>query len=263
MTRLTADEAEALWRSWHESGDMHARDRLVLAHMPIPRWLATRKVRSLPTQYEVEDLVSCGMVALLESVDLFDPSRGAAFDQYAWTRVSGAIADELRRLDWASRSERQELRRIEDARDDLTARMGAEPTLDELADELQLEPAELDQRLDDARRADVVSLNVTVANGNGTATAELAELIAAPEETSEPEAAVLRRERLRLMRRAMARLTRRERQALTLVHVHGVSAARVGRALGVSEARVSRLLVSARRKLRAVLGGRGGATAAG
>ena len=100
-------EAEAMWRAWRERGDVSSRDRLVLAYAPMVRYLASRKVRELPAHFELEDLVSCGLLALVQAVDRFDPVKGATFEQYAWTRVSGAIVDELRRHDWASRSSRR------------------------------------------------------------------------------------------------------------------------------------------------------------
>ena len=72
----------------------------------------------------LDDLASAGLVALMEAVDRFDPAKGASFEQYAWTRVAGAIVDELRQQDWATRSVRRDARRIERARDSFYARHG-------------------------------------------------------------------------------------------------------------------------------------------
>ena len=68
-------------------------DRLVLSYAPMVKYLACRKVRELPAHCELDDLVSCGLLALIGAVDRFDPAKGATFEQYAWTRVSGAIMD--------------------------------------------------------------------------------------------------------------------------------------------------------------------------
>ena len=79
----------------------------------------------------------------MEAIDRFDPAKGASFEQYAWTRVAGALVDELRRQDWASRSVRRSGRRIERARDSFSARHGLPPTEEQLARELGMSVVEL------------------------------------------------------------------------------------------------------------------------
>jgi len=95
------------------------------------------KVRELPAHCELDDLVSCGLLALIGAVDRFDPAKGATFEQYAWTRVSGAIMDELRRQDWAPRALRRNGRAIERAKEQWQARTGRVPSDDELARDLE------------------------------------------------------------------------------------------------------------------------------
>src|SRR5581483_7512381 len=136
--RLAPHEAEALWRAWSTEKDKRARDRLVLSYSPMVRYLAVRKARELPAHCELDDLVSHGLLALIEAVDRFDPRKGASFEQYAWTRVAGAIMDELRRQDWAPRSVRRTARAIERKRDAFYAREGTLPSDEELARESSL-----------------------------------------------------------------------------------------------------------------------------
>jgi RNA polymerase sigma factor FliA len=246
--RLTAAASEALWQRWTRDGDASARDRLVLAYTPLVRYLATRKLRELPGHCELDDLVSCGLVALLEAVDRFDPTRGASFEHYAWTRVQGAIVDELRRIDWAARSVRREQRRIELTHDALVARQGAAPTRAELAEALGVDADELRERLDDVHRAELVSLSTPVSVED--AAMELGDTLAAATGQDEPERAVLRGERADVVRRAIGALSDRERRALALIHVEYAGGAAAGAELGVTESRVSQILAGARRKLR-------------
>jgi RNA polymerase sigma factor FliA len=91
--RLSSPEAEQLWLRWKDGRDLRSRDRLVLAYAPMVRYIASRKVRELPAHCELDDLASAGLVALMEAIDRFDPARGASFEQYAWTRVAGALVD--------------------------------------------------------------------------------------------------------------------------------------------------------------------------
>ncbi len=98
-----------LWYDYKRTHDTSARDRLVFSSAPIVKAIAYRKLRELPAHREVDDLISCGLEALIHSIDRYDPDKRATLEQFAWTRIHGAVIDELRRFDWAPRS----LRRLE------------------------------------------------------------------------------------------------------------------------------------------------------
>jgi RNA polymerase sigma factor for flagellar operon FliA len=248
--RLTSSEAEQLWRNWKERRDASSRDRLVLAYAPMVRYIASRKVRELPAHCELDDLASSGLVALMEAIDRFDPTKGASFEQYAWTRVAGALVDDLRKQDWASRSVRREGRRIERDRDSFFARTGRMPNEVELAAELGTTVDQLRTSLEDIDRSDVASLNAPARGGEDATMLEVGETIQAPEGEHEPEPRLLGADRNAAVRAAIARLSERERQVLALVHVQELPGAEIGRMLGVSESRVSQILSGIRRKLK-------------
>lgn len=248
--RLTSSEAEVLWRGWKEKRDSRARDQLVLAYAPMVRYIASRKVRELPAHCELDDLASSGLVALMEAIDRFDPTKGASFEQYAWTRVAGALVDELRKQDWASRSVRREGRRIERARDAFFARVGTMPTEAELAAELGTTVDCLRTSLEDIDRSDLASLNAPARGAEDTLPVEVGETIQSPDGECDPESTLLGADRNAAMRGAIARLSERERHILSLVHVQEMPGAEIGRMLGVSESRVSQILAGIRRKLK-------------
>lgn len=252
--RLTAAQAEALWRKWKVQRDSAARDRLILSYAPMVRYIATRKLRELPAHCELDDLASAGLVALMEAVDRFDPAKGATFEQYAWTRVTGGLVDELRRLDWASRSVRRTGRRIERARESFVARNGMQPNDEQLARELGMSAAELRASVEEIDRADVGSLNAPARGAEDGEPLEVGDTVVAPEGGLGPEATALASERNAAMRDAIAKLSERERRVLALVHVHELPGAEIGRMLGVSESRVSQILAGIRRKLKDQLG---------
>jgi RNA polymerase sigma factor for flagellar operon FliA len=251
--RLTPEEAESLWWAWTHDHDERARDHLVLSYTPMVTYLATRKVRELPVRFELDDLISCGLIALLESIDRFDPQRGATFEQYAWTRVSGAIVDELRRQDWAPRSTRRMARGIARAEATLHARNGAAPTSEQVAGELGIDVAELRTVQQELVQADVSSLNAPTRGVDDSLSIEVGETVEAPPGEHDPVLAMLAGERNAKMREAIASLDEKELQVLMLVHVQELSGAEVGRRLGVSESRVSQIMSRARGKLRARL----------
>jgi RNA polymerase sigma factor for flagellar operon FliA len=246
--RLTPSEAENLWRAWHVKRDTEARNQLILSYAPMVQYLASRKARSIPAHCEVDDLVSCGLMGLVAAVDRFDPLRGATFEQFAWTRVNGAIVDELRRLDWAPRSVRRAERETEQARDRFQAKEGRPPTEFELAERLNVTVDELRDRASDVERAAVMSLSQKV-SGTDATIAEIGDAIEASELDANPEHSLLAQERAEALRAAIQSLPERELQVLASVHVHQIPGAEIGRMLGVSESRVSQILASARKKL--------------
>ena len=248
--RLTGAEAESLWRAWKERGDVRSRDRLVLAYSPMVKYLASRKARELPAHCELDDLISCGLVAIIEAVDRFDPAKGATFEQYAWTRVAGSIVDELRRQDRVSRSSRSLSRTIEKTQEKWLAQNGRYANETELAAELKIDVAELRQRTGELDRAHVVSLNAPAGDEQG---GEIGETIGAAPGPGDPDRALLAGEKTAVFKAAIEQLSERERDVLTMVYVKGLQGAEIGRMLGVTESRVSQILASARTKLRSEL----------
>ena len=115
--RVSAEDALALWREYKATGDLQVRNRLVMTYAPLVKYIVFKKVRELPARCEVEDFISCGLEALIASIDRYDPEKGATLEQFAWTRIHGAVLDELRRQDWAPRSLRRWERDIARARD--------------------------------------------------------------------------------------------------------------------------------------------------
>jgi RNA polymerase sigma factor for flagellar operon FliA len=250
--RLTAAESECLWRAWKTRGDQQSRDRLVLAYLPMVRYLAAKRVRELPNHRELDDLASCGMVAIIEAVERFDPAKGATFEQYAWTRVTGAIIDDLRRSDPMSRSSRALVQSIARAKSVWLARHGKHATEEELAEVLHIDVRKLRDALADLDRIQPVSLSRVVTSDEGHES-ELGDAIAAEPGVHDPELAFDLAERSEQVRTAMATLSAREREVIGLVHVRHLQGGEIGQMLGVSESRISQILGTARKKLMAEL----------
>src|SRR5580692_10491560 len=160
--RMSAQETLELWQDYKRTGDGRIRDRLVLTFAPMVKYIVYKKAREIPARCEVEDFISCGLEALIRSIDRYDPARGATLEQFAWTRIHGAVLDELRRNDWAPRSLRRWERDIARARERFVALYGRGPNREELSEAVGLTPAELDKWLEDISRSDVGSLNVLV-----------------------------------------------------------------------------------------------------
>jgi RNA polymerase sigma factor for flagellar operon FliA len=252
--RVSAAEVLSLWRQYKLTGDVRLRDRLVFTFTPMVRYIVYRKVREVPAQCDVEDFLSCGLEALIRSIDRYDPTKGATLEQFAWTRIHGAVLDELRRHDWAPRSLRRAERAINGARQGFLAEHERQPTRAELADRAGLTPAELAGRLDELALAEVSSLNRTVRSEDST-TIERIDTLQSEDEETDPILSAERHEAKERFRRAFARLSPRERQVAVLLYVEGATLRDIGAQLGVSESRVSQIHTELRRRLREQLAG--------
>jgi len=250
--RATSDEALALWKQYRATNDRALRDRLVLTFAPLVKYIVYKKVREIPARCEVEDFISCGLEALMASIDRYDPSKGATLEQYAWTRIHGAVLDELRRQDWAPRSVRRWERDIDGAADAFTALHGRKPTAGELSEALGIEVAELRRRRSEITRSDLTSLNTLVTSDDET-TIERIDTLASTDQRLDPEHTAATTEAKEKFREAFAQLPQREREIAVMLYVRHLTLAEVGEVLGVTESRISQIHTAMKHKLRVAL----------
>jgi RNA polymerase sigma factor FliA len=248
-TRLSAEKTLELWRAYNESGDPRLRDRLVLTFAPMVKYIVYRKVREIPARCEVEDFISCGLEALIRSIDRYDPERGTTLEQFAWTRIHGAVLDELRRNDWAPRSLRRWERDCSRARQQFLGLYGRPPTSVELSEALGTSVDELQARQADIARCDVGSLNAFVLSDEDS-TIERIDTLVSTDLDADPEYLAMRESSKERFRAAFARLPERDRKIAVLLYVHELNLREVGEILEITESRVCQLHTRLKRHLR-------------
>jgi RNA polymerase sigma factor for flagellar operon FliA len=251
--RLSSDQTLALWKKYQQTNDPALRDRLVLTFAPLVKYIVYKKVREMPARCEVEDFISVGLEALIRSIDRYDPSKGATIEQYAWTRIHGAVLDELRRQDWAPRSVRRWERDIEKASVEFTALHGRHPSSEELAEAIGCSVKELRQRIEEISRSDLTSLNTVVLSDDET-TIERMDTLASTDERLDPEHAAQAIDAKDRFREAFGKLPRREREIAVLLYVKGMTLSEIGEIMGVSESRVCQIHTQMKKTLRSELG---------
>ena len=252
--RAPAAEVLAIWREYRRTEDRERRDRLIFMFMPMVRYIVYRKVREVPAQCDVEDFLSCGLEALIQSIERYDPDKGATLEQYAWTRIHGAVLDELRRHDWAPRSLRRDERTINTARESFVSLHERQPDRAELAAQVGMTPAELTGRLDQVALAEVGSLN-RIVRSDESATIERIDTLESSDQSADPIVQAERREAKERFRGAFALLSRQEREVAVLLYVEDWTLRDIGERLGVSESRVSQIHTQLRRRLYEQLSG--------
>jgi RNA polymerase sigma factor for flagellar operon FliA len=225
------------------------QERLLLEHLPIVRFLARRIHERLPQHVDIEDLVSAGVVGLMDAFAKFDPDKKVQFRSYAQFRIRGAILDSLRTLDWSPRELRRKGRAVEEAIRVLTARAGRAPQDTEVAAEMQLSLEDYQQLLGDLKGLEIGTLHMERNEDSGEE--ELAYVPGRPDE--DPLFICLRGELEEKLSEAITGLPDRERLVMTLYYYEEMTMREIGLALGVVESRVSQLHASAVVHLRAAL----------
>jgi RNA polymerase sigma factor for flagellar operon FliA len=254
--RFSQVEALTLWRRYRATNDPKLRDRLIMTYAPLVKHIVYRKIREVPSHQEADDYISRGLEALITSIDRYDPARGATLEQFLWTRIHGAVLDELRRQDWAPRSVRRFDREVAKAARSFRAIHGREPRDDELADALAVSVDELREHRADVVRADVGSLNTTTSDSaDDEGGLERVETLHSGDERTRPEHAAMITDTKDAFRKAFETLNTREQEVIVLLYVKHLTLREVGEVLGVTESRVSQLHSGIRKKLRERLAG--------
>jgi RNA polymerase sigma factor for flagellar operon FliA len=205
--------------------DDAARDTLITSHIPVVTHIVRETMGRVPSHVSRDDLTSAGLAALVQASKSFDAERGVPFARYAATRVRGAILDELRGIDWASRSVRRRARDLDATRAQLSAILGRTPSQQEVA-----------QNDEDIARAQVLSLQ-------GAQDASLDDVLPASGPT--PEQLVEHRERLTYLIEAVAELPDRLRIVIFDYFLEERPMAEIAAELGVTESRVSQMRAEA------------------
>jgi RNA polymerase sigma factor for flagellar operon FliA len=225
------------------------QEKVLLEHLPIVRFLARRIHERLPQHVDIEDLVSAGVVGLMDAFAKFDPTKKVQFRSYAQFRIRGAILDSLRTLDWSPRELRRKGRAVEEAIRVLTARLGHAPGEPEIAAELAVSLEDYQQLLGDLKGLEIGTLHVERNEDSGDE--ELAYVPGNPEE--DPLFRCLKGELEERLTGAIQKLPDRERLVMTLYYYEEMTMREIGLALGVVESRVSQVHASAVVHLRAAL----------
>ena len=222
-------------------------DALVTEHLPLAAFAVNAVAAriSLPGHVSREDLVSCAHVALVEVAKRFDPSAGASFATYALARLQGAVLDELRSGDWASRSVRAAARRTDAAADALTVSLGRPPTREELAASLGVGRNDLDALRVDVHRAVMVSIDAET-GADGTS-------LDLPDTGDSPERALMRGERARYLHEAIRALPDRLDEVIERNFFGDESLTDIADDLGVTLSRVSQMRARALTLLHAAM----------
>ena len=240
-------EIVEVWTLYQAGPTDLIRNFLIENYLPLVRYTAERMHTRLPSEVDVEDLMSSGLFGLMDAIDAFDLSRGVKFETYCTQRIRGAIFDELRAMDWVPRLVRSRTAKVEKARRSLEMQSGRRATEDEICKKLEVDKNEFGKLSRDSRPVGVVSLNRKWFETDSNK--DVREIDVVKDTRQENPVTQLQRDDLKLL--MTKGLSRAERLIIILYYYEEMTMKEIGITLDLSESRVSQMHSSILARLKA------------
>jgi RNA polymerase sigma factor for flagellar operon FliA len=228
------------------------REEMILKYLPYVKYIASRLVSGKPPGIEFEDLISYGIIGLIDAIEKFEPSKGIKFETYATLRIKGSIIDELRKISWIPKSAFSKLSTLNQARDTLEASLNREPTDNELAEAMNISLDELSSIQLYVNYMSLISLDEVLFKSDEEDM--YFKSIIVDENSPLPEAVLEENEKLKYLQDGINMMSDKDKLLLNLYYYEKLTLKEIGNILGVSESRVSQLHSRAIIRLRENLG---------
>ena len=216
------------------------REEVIKRYSPMIKYVANRIAMRLPPHIEVDDLISVGVLGLMDAISKYDSSRGAKFKTYAEFRVRGAILDELRSMDWVPRSIRQKASNVDKVVQKLQAKLRRPPEDEEVAKEMDLSLDQFYDTLNETRSIPVFSLeDLGIAKETGEQQSLLDCL--AGKADADPQTQIRLVELKEIIAKAIDTLPEKERLMVSLYYYEELTMKEIGAVLNITESRVSQI----------------------
>jgi len=225
------------------------REKLILEHLPQVRLVARKIHERLPESICFDDLLSAGVVGLIQAIDNFDPRQNVKLKTYAEFRIRGSILDSLRETDWAPRLKRKLAREFEAAIARLEQRLGRVPEEAEIAGEVSLSVDDYRQKLTEMEGLNIGELEFT---RDENETPVILKYAASVEEKS-PAVTLERAELERLIASSIDRIPKVEKTVLSLYFYEELTLREIAEVMGIHLSRVSQIKSQAILRLRTAM----------
>ena len=232
------------------------REEVIKRYSPMIKYVANRIAMRLPPHIEVDDLISVGVLGLMDAISKYDSSRGAKFKTYAEFRVRGAILDELRAMDWVPRSIRQKASNVDKVVQTLQAKLSRSPEDEEVAEEMGISLDQFHDTLNETKSIPIFSLeDLGIAKESGEQQSLLDCL--AGKADADPQTQIRLIELKEIIAKAIDALPEKERLMVSLYYYEELTMKEIGAVLEITESRVSQIHSKAvyrlRTKLKAII----------
>lgn len=231
--------------------DQETKDKIIVEYAPLVKYIAQKIASRLPANIELDDLISCGVIGLMDAIDKFDPTRDNKFKTYAEFRIRGSILDELRSQDWVPRSVREKAKQVERAYAKIEADTGKPATDEQMCEELGVNLEEFYDLLNKSKSVSLLNIDDSASFSRGDK--KLMMGLLEHRRSSNPYSAVNYKRAQERIKEGIKSLPEKQRLVLSLYYFEDLNLKEIGQVLDVTESRVSQLHTQAIMKLKAKL----------
>ncbi len=236
----------SLWKTYKETNDRKCKEKLIVEYIELVKIIAGRLYINYNHNVEYDDLVSYGIIGLIDAIEKFDIEKNVKFETYANIRIRGAVVDQIRSLDWIPRSTRQKYKKVEAALERLQNQHGDQYTDTLLADELGISKEELYKTLNEVSNLAILSLEDTI-NESGTIDVKSENV------EMDPQASLDTKETEGQLKLQIDNLPEKEKMVISLYYYEELTYKEIASVMGISESRISQLHSKAIIKLKTKL----------
>lgn len=236
---------EKLLREFRERGEEvppAVKEKIVLAHLPLIRFIVNQIGVRLPSHIELDELHNAGVIGLFDAINKYDERRGAPLKTYAEFRIKGAILDELRSLDWVPRIIRGKQRKLERARREVEQRLGRHALQEEIADALGIPVCRFYELFNQTRGTSLVNLEEMRGRGKNGEDIENPLEIIEDVRAINPFSVLANKETAEAVKAAIATLSKNEKAVISFYFYSDLSMDAIGHLLNVTESRICQII---------------------
>ncbi len=243
---------EELWQEYKQTKNPVIREELILMYASIVKYIAGRIAINMPPHVDFEDLLSYGILGLIDAIEKFDTNQKIKFRTYASTRIRGAIIDEIRHLDWVPRTLRQKAKILQDTYTSLEYKLERPATDKEAAEAMGISIDELYKLIQEVNTTTLVSLEDVLCSKDDSDDVTVMDMVESPQENG-PDVLAEEQDIRNILVDALNKLPEREREIIALYYYDELTLKEIGKVLNVTESRISQLHSQAILRLRGYL----------
>lgn len=252
MNASVSQDIDKLWSQWIDNRDEEAANKLIEHYMYLVDFHVERVASHIPASFDKRDLRSLGLMGLFDALNKFERSRKLKFSTYATIRIRGSIMDGLRKEDWLPRTLRDQTKQIEKATLELEQKLQRAPSSAEIAEELQINEADVEAAISHALFANIVSLESTVSTYDTEKDVEIKKTIE-DEQAIHPDERVLFDELKDELVKSIKKLNKNEQMVISLFYQEELTLTEIGEVLNLTTSRISQIHKQAIFKLKDTL----------
>jgi len=241
---------EDVWAKYKNSKSFEEKNELkkeiILEYINLVKIISGRLYNYYGANIEYDDLMSYGVIGLIDAIGKYDYTKNIKFQTYASVRIRGAIIDEIRNLDWIPRSIRQKSKLMKDTYSKLENRLGREPSIKEIGNELGKKDEEILKILEETNIYNLVSLEEELSENLKIQIKDISTDI-------NPEESLLKKDIIKNLELALDTLNEREKLIINLYYYEELTYKEIGKVLNISESRISQIHSKAILKIKSKL----------